>query len=133
MPVVQVEAHLSVDKLLEAVKQMSSPELEQFVSQVIALQAQRKAPGLSPAESELLIQVNKGLPSDAQTRLHQLISKRRAETLTSEEQSELVRLTDQLEALEAARVEALAQLARLRGVSLTTLLHDLGIRAPNYG
>lgn len=37
MPIVQVEAQLSIDELLKAVDQLSFPELEQFVFQVIAL------------------------------------------------------------------------------------------------
>jgi len=64
--------------------------------------------------------------------LNQLIAKRQAETLTPDEHKELLRLIEQSEKAEAARVEAMAQLARLRGVSLTTLMHDLGIKAPDY-
>ena len=80
----------------------------------------------------MLAKVNQGFPPDVQRRLNELIAKRQAETLTPGEHEELVRLVEQSERAEAARVEALAQLAALRGVSLTTLMGDLGIKAPDF-
>jgi len=132
MPTIQVEAQLSSNQLLEAASQMSLPELEQFVAQLIALQSRRKAPSLSQAESELLVKVNQDITPEMRARLNELIAKRRAEALTAKEHNELLHLTNQVEKVEAARAEALAQLARLRGVTMTTLMHDLGIRIPDY-
>lgn len=132
MSTIPIVAQVSPDKLLEAIEKMDQAELEQFVSQVIALQARRRAPGLSQDESALLIKINQGLPADVQTRLNELIVKRQVKTLTPDEHDELLHLIAQSEQAEAARVEALAQLARLRGVSLTTLMHDLGVTAPDY-
>lgn len=97
-----------------------------------SLQARRRAPGLSQGESELLAKINQGFPPDVQRRLNELVAKRQAETLTPGEHEELLRLIEQSEKAEAARVEALAQLAALRGVSLTKLMDDLGIKAPDY-
>lgn len=62
MPTVQVEIQLSSEKLLKAVEQLSLPDLEQFVSQVLALQAQRRANNLPQAEAELLLKINQGIP-----------------------------------------------------------------------
>ena len=132
MPTVQVEAQLSFDELLKAVEQLSLPELEQFVLQVIALQARRKAPSLPQDEAKLLLKINQGVPPDIQKRYDELIAKRRAETLTPDEHSELLRLTDQVEETEAKRMEYMAELARLRKTSLTALMKDLGIRPPAY-
>ncbi|MBI5650791.1 MAG: STAS/SEC14 domain-containing protein [Chloroflexi bacterium] len=132
MPVVQVEAQVPTDKLLKAVGQLSQTDLEQFVFQVIALRAQRQASSLPHAESELLLKINEGVPPDIQTRYNELISKRQAETLTPDEYEELLGLTQQVEKLEVRRVEDLAELARLRGTSLTTLMQNLGIRPPAY-
>lgn len=132
MPPAQIEAQPAANKLLDFVEKMSLSEIDQFLSQVLALRAQRKVPHLSAKESELLIKINQGLPPVVQTRLNQLAAKRRAGTLTAKEHQELLSLTDQLENAEAKRVEALGELARLRGVSLTTLMHDLGIRPPEY-
>jgi hypothetical protein len=132
MPAVQIDIQISTNKLLEAVEKMSLREMEQFLSRVIALQAQRKAPHLSAKESELLIKINQGLPSEVRTRLDRLVAKRRAHKLTAKEHHELLRLIDKLEEAEAARAETLAKLARLRGVSMNALMRDLGIRPPEY-
>jgi hypothetical protein len=132
MPAIQIDVQLSTNKLLEAVERLSLSELQQFLSRVLALQAQRKAPHLSVKESALLTKINQGLPLKVRARLNQLVSKRRANKLTQEEHAELLRLIDQLEEAEARRAEALAQLARLRGVSMTTLMRSLGLKAPRY-
>ncbi|MBW4493206.1 MAG: STAS/SEC14 domain-containing protein [Oscillatoria princeps RMCB-10] len=132
MPTVQVEVHLSSEDLLKAVEQLSLPDLERFVSQVIALQAQRKAPNLPQAEAELLLKINHGIPSDTQQRYDEFIAKRQAETLTPEEHSELLHLTEQIEKLQAQRLEYLVELARLRQTSLAAVMENLGIHTPAY-
>ena len=132
MSTVHVEAQLSSDELLKAIQQLSLPELEQFVSQVIALQAQRKAPSLPQVEAELLIKINQGVALEVQRRYDELIAKRRAETLTPDEHDELLCLTDQIEQLEAHRAEYLSELAHLRRTSLTELMQNLDIRPPAY-
>ncbi len=132
MPTAQVKVPLSTTRVLEAVESMSTIELEQIFSRVIALRAQRKAPHLPAKESELLIKINRGLPPDIQKRLNQLVAKRRDGALTPDEHRELLELTNVLENAEANRVEALAELSRLRGVSLNTLMHELGIKPPDY-
>jgi len=48
-------------------------------------------------------------------------------TLTPAEQRDLVALSDEIEQANAARIALAAELARVRRVPLTTLLHDLGI------
>ncbi|MBM3144830.1 MAG: STAS/SEC14 domain-containing protein [Chloroflexi bacterium] len=128
----QVEAQVPTDELLKAVGQLSQPDLEQFVFQVIALRAKRQAPGLPRDESELLLKINEGMPPDIQARYNDLIAKRQDETLTPDEYKELLRLTQQVEKLEVRRVEYLAELARLRRMSLTALMENLGIRPPTY-
>lgn len=76
-------------------------------------------------ETELLSRINQGLPEDASHRYHELMTKRRAGALTPEEHRELLRLTDTDEALQAERARYLADLARLRGVSLSVLVESL--------
>jgi len=132
MPIVKVEAQLSTDELLKAAGQLSQTELEQFACQIIALRAQRQAPSLPQSEAELLLKINQGVPSEVQKRYDELVTKRREESLTPDEFDELLHLTNQIEGLEARRVEYLAELARLRQTSLTKLMKDLGIRSPAY-
>lgn len=132
MPIVQVEARLSTDELLKAAGQLNQRELEQFAFQVIALRAQRQAPSLPQAEAELLLKINQGVSPEVQKRYDELIAKRRAESLTPNEYEELLHLAGQTEKLEARRMEHLAELARLRRISLTDLMGNLGIRSPAY-
>jgi hypothetical protein len=133
MPTVRVEAQLSSEELLKAVQQLELAELEQFVSQVVALRAQRRAPCLSRPEAELLQKINRGLPEEARQRYAALMAKRGQETLTPEEHAELLRLTDQAERLQAERMESLVALAQLRQKSLSEVMDDLGLRAPADG
>ncbi len=132
MTVFRVEAQITSDELLRAARQLPAAELESFVAQVLALQAQRKSPSLSRQEAELLIQINQGLPDGLRQRLGELIEKRQAETLTPAEHDELLHLTSQVEEMEAQRAAALGELARLRRVSLNILMQNLGIHPPQY-
>jgi hypothetical protein len=132
MSAIQIKAQVSPDELLKGVEQLSLPELEHFVSQVIALQARRRSPNLPKNEADLLLKINQGLPSDTKKRYDELVTKRKAETLTADEHQELLRLIDQIEKSNAKRAECLVDLARLRDTSLTTLMKNLGIRPPEY-
>jgi hypothetical protein len=132
MPKLQVEVQLSPEELLSAVEQLSLPELEQFVSQVLLLQAQRKVNNLPPAEAELLLKINQSIPSETKKYYDELIAKREAETLTPDEYNQLTQFTEQIEKLQAKRIEYLAELARLRKTSLTALMENLGIQMSKY-
>jgi DNA repair photolyase len=132
MPVVKVETELSTDNLLKAVGQLNKHEIEQFVSQVINLRAQHLVQKLSQSEAQFIMKINQGLPAEVQKRYDELVDKRRDESLSSEEYGELLRLTNQIENLEAQRMQYLSELARYRKVSLTELMENLGIRPPAY-
>ncbi len=132
MPIVKVETELSTDNLLKAVSQLNKHEIEQFVSQVINLRAQRFVQKLSQAEAQSIMKINQGLPAEVQKRYDELVDKRRDESLSSEEYDELLHLTNQIENLEVRRMQYLSELARYRKVSLTELMEDLGIQPPVY-
>ena len=118
----------SADELLRAIQRLGMREIEQLLFRLLRLRAERSAPSLSSTETELLSRINQGLPEDASHRYHELMSKRRAGTLTPEEHQELLRLTDVAEALQAERAQYLAELARLRGTSLSALVEELGLQ-----
>ncbi len=128
----QPGTNISADELLRVIEQMSLPDLEQFVNKVIAIKAHRKAPHLSFKESELLEKINHWLASDLKAQLDILIAKRENNRLTTEELEEITALTDKLEEAHAVRVEALAELAHLRGVTLSEAMVQLGIHFPDY-
>lgn len=131
MPTLKIEAQLSKNELLQAAEQLSSVELEQFVQEILAISAKRKAPSLSHNESDLLLKINQGIEGEIQQRYNLLIEKRQAETLTSEEYQELLDLTHKVEEHQAIRLKYLSQLARVRQISLSRLVEQLGIQPKN--
>jgi hypothetical protein len=114
--IIKVEIQLSSEELLKAVEQLNLSELEQFVSEVIVLQAQRKATRLPQAEAELLLKINQGIPGNIQRDYKELIAKRDDEILTEDEHQQLLQLTEEIEKIQAQRIENLAELSRLRGI-----------------
>jgi hypothetical protein len=133
MPTIQVQAEVSRDALLEAVGQLSPPELDQFVAEVLKLRSRFGPARLGAAESELLARINQDFSEGLRGRYDELIARRRDESLTPEVHQELLRLTAKAERLEGERLAALAELARVRGVPLRTLMNDLGIPASSDG
>ena len=81
-------------------------------------------------ESALLARINAGPPADVRVEYRRLRGLLQQETLTPTEHTELLRLTDVMEGHQAERVAALAELAGLRGLSLTELMDALGIHGP---
>ena len=132
MAIVKVETELTTDNLLKAVGQLNKHEIEQFVSQVINLRAERLVHRLSQAEANFIVKINQGLPAEVQEQYDELIDKRQDEELSSEEYSELLRLTDQIEKMEAQRMLYLSELALYRKVSLTELMENMGMQPPAY-
>lgn len=92
----------------------------------------RTPPKLNHRESELLQKINLGLSQENWQRYHDLLEKRRAETLTSSQQEELIALSDQIELANARRIEYLVQLAQLRQTSLDMLMKHLGLMGAEY-
>ena len=84
---------------------------------------------LSGEESRLLQEINPGLPESTWHRYRELIQKRQAGSLAGPEQAELIGISDQIEELDARRAKRLVELARLRKMSLTALMEQLGIKA----
>jgi hypothetical protein len=87
----------------------------------------RHRPHLSPEEVRLLSKINLGISSNEWERYHELVARRKAETLTPDEQIELIALSDRLEEVNAQRIGYLAELARLRNTSLEALIRELGL------
>ncbi|WP_373537075.1 STAS/SEC14 domain-containing protein [Microcoleus sp.] len=131
MPTVKIEAQISALDLLEAVQQLSQPELEQFIEQVLQLHAKNIAPSLPTQESELLLKINQGLPEELQHLYQALIDKRDRETLTESEYQQLLELTEEVEKYQSQRLEYLTQLAQIRQMSLTNLITQMGLKPIN--
>ena len=74
------------------------------------------------------MKINQPVPTELQPRHEGLIARRDERTLSPEARQELLRLTGQVELLEAERVRHLIELARLRNVSLDELMRQLGMK-----
>jgi hypothetical protein len=118
----------SIDKLLEEAKQLSLLDLEHLVKQLLALQAQRRAPSLSSDETALFLKINNGMTAEVHRRYCELIEKRREESLSPSEYEELLQLTDLSEKFQVERLEALIELSKLRNMPLRDLMDSLGIK-----
>jgi hypothetical protein len=118
------------EQLIEAVKKLSQPELRDFIAQVLALNAQHNGRSLPQKEAELFARINETLPIEKRNRLHGLIRKSKKVDLTQDEQNELSSLIDAVENFDAQRVQALGELAMIRGTTLSELMTQLGIKPP---
>jgi hypothetical protein len=121
-------AHLSADELLNAIQRLGLRDIDQLISRLLRLRAERTAPSASSRETELLLRINQGLPEAVSSRYQSLMVKRLDGTLTPDEHRELLSLTDEAEAHQAQRAQYLADLARLRGISLRALVEELGLQ-----
>ncbi|MEW5827813.1 MAG: hypothetical protein AB1846_02910 [Chloroflexota bacterium] len=82
---------------------------------------------LSPEESRLLKKINTSLSAIEWERYRILLAKRDAETLSQEEQGELIGLSDRIEEANVRRMKAVAELARLRETTIPALVEALGL------
>lgn len=107
----------------------------QAVQERLAQTGHRHHPGprLSPEEAHLLSKINLGLSFTEWERYHTLVARRKAETLTPDEQTELIALSDRLEEANAQRIGYLAELARVRHTTLDAVMSDLGLTPDSHG
>ena len=118
--------------LLQATEQLSPAELESITGAVATSRERQVVPTLLANESALFSIISQALPDAERARLAALSEKRADETLTPQEHQELLAVQQKLEALHTAQVKAMADLAALRGTTLTALMDQLGVHFPNY-
>jgi len=94
--------------------------------------ARSSVPRMPSDESALLQEISRGLAAAIWQRYGELKKSRQAETLTAEEQSELIALSDRIEEMNVRRMKSVIELARLRRTSVDALMDDLGIKSPLY-
>ncbi|PZV00241.1 MAG: STAS/SEC14 domain-containing protein [Leptolyngbya sp.] len=124
------EVNLNLDQLLSGVAQLDTDELRNFVERVSLMLAQRKAASLPELEANLLQAINQGLSGEIQHRYSELQAKLQDEAIAPEEHQELLQLIDVVEQADADRLQALVELAQLRGVNLPDLMIQLGLQPP---
>lgn len=68
------------------------------------------------------------MATDEWAKYRELIDKRDAERLTTEEHSVLLSLSDKVEALNVQRISAVAKLAMLRNTSIDALMDEMELK-----
>jgi hypothetical protein len=107
---------LTVDQLLEAVDHLSPAQRLEFQRRLAARQDEN---GVDERDDAALLRAARArLPAAAERRLKRLIARSEQGTLTRRELAEYQGLARDAQRLDAARAEALAELARRRGRSL---------------
>jgi hypothetical protein len=87
---------------------------------------------LSKPESELLLAINQSFNRVNWQRYFELIDKRDAEVITSDELSDLIGMTNGIEEANTKRLQYLIQLAQLRNTSLDNLMDELDLRPTRH-
>jgi len=123
---------MSLDELIQAANQLNSSDLDRLLQQIVILRAHRKANVQTLEEAQLLHKINQGIDPELRAQYQTLRAKLEAETLTDAEYNTLIQLSNQIEQFGAQRLEALANLAQLRQVSLSKLMETLGIQLATY-
>lgn len=116
------------EQLLESIHRLPDDQLQEFTAQVLRVNASRRWPSLSASETDLLKEINQPLPADQIARYRELAGRRDAGTLTTEEHRALCDLSDWLEERNAERLGHVAELARMRGVGLSEMMDQLGLK-----
>lgn len=117
----------SPEQILAEMGQLALEELEQVVHKGRFMIAERKAPHLSKRESELFLEINKGLDEGFYHRYNELKQKLEDEAMTSAENEEFIGLTEIVEERNVLRLSCLAELAEIRKTTLPELMTQLGI------
>ncbi len=87
---------------------------------------------LSKEEEDLLKKINLGLSEAFWNEYKMLIEKRQSEVIDEEELACLIEMNRQIESANARRMQYLTALARLRNVSLSKVMEQLGIKPESY-
>jgi hypothetical protein len=133
MTTIQIQSQLPFETLLHSLQQLNAEELAQVTRQANILQARRKTPHLAETETQLLMQIQETVvAAETRQRSAALSAQARHGTITPGEHNELMRLVDEIEQINAQRLNSLVQLAQLRQVSLESLMASLEIQPLTY-
>lgn len=114
-------------RTIDAIVSRMSPD--QFAA-LVAFAEKLVNPGfhhLDPEEEALACFLRTPISLQLRENLRDLTEKSEAETLTDTERIEYLRLAEQIETEQAARLEAAIQLAALRGVEPMVIIREFGI------
>ncbi|MEK7725421.1 MAG: hypothetical protein AAB336_13795 [Acidobacteriota bacterium] len=123
---------INSQQVIATVQTIPLDELEQLVSNVLAVRAERIAPHITGEESKILRTIQKTLPKKNLVRMKELQALRDKDQLSPKGFAELAGLIEKLEIFHSDRMKAVSDLAELRGVTLQTAIKQIGLKLPDY-
>ena len=130
MEIVEIRNGFKVgfDELIQSVTRLNALELTTFLNRLNQAATQQQQH--SEREKMLLKQIKEVIPASIVRRFKELQIKQHNNTVTEKEATEMLLLTDFMEEKSAERVLFLAELAKIKGVSIVDLAKQL--RLKNY-
>ena len=127
---------IAKQEVIRMIKELDNEQLLKEIRLLLKRKSEYDQSDIAPAsltkqETQLLSEINKGLPEAIQARYTSLLEKLSEEKLTPSEHEELLELTPIVEAKTVERLQALQSLAAIRGVSVPSLMAQLGIEEPS--
>ena len=114
---------MSAAQILEEIKSYPTPELESLEHSIRLERLRRSHRGLSAEETRLFEIINQPMPRIE--RFRELEPFWEAGTLSDDERAELLEIVEAREILSAERIDAVRQLAELRGTSFEALWQQI--------
>ena len=130
MPTLSIQTKVTVDDFVLAAEQLQTSDLENLARRLLQIHARRKALNLPEREAQLLQGIVRTATYEGQERYRQLNGELKLRPLTQDELSELHELIGLSETKTAERLALLIELSQLRKVSLSVLMKQLQIKAP---
>ncbi len=131
MSTIQMTVQLTVESLLAAIEQLPPNELRELKKR-LAIE-QRRNGHLEAEETSLIEATRESLSTTEKRRLNRLLVKSEQQTLTTSEQEEYLNLARKAEQISVRRVEALAQLSRLRRQPVRQIMDEIGWKGGGDG
>jgi hypothetical protein len=123
-----IKPHENFGHIIQVLSQLSLKEIDLAMQKLIELRKQKLPSVLSIEETEILKNINRGVPDEINSRYNALKEKRNQESLTEEEHKELIELTGYMEQHDVERLQSLMELAKIRNISLEELIKNLELK-----
>lgn len=116
-----------LEDIAQGISMLESPDLERFMLNIRQLVAARTVPHLDKKETQLLKAINNSISTKQLERYQELLDKIQEGTLNSAENDELLSLNEKIEQQNVNRMKKIIALARLKNISVPTLMTQLNL------
>ncbi|MFN0215151.1 MAG: hypothetical protein ACKVT2_12920 [Saprospiraceae bacterium] len=117
-----------LNETIRRVEKWETSDVEQLLKEVSGVLVRRKMRTLPTRESDLLLQINQSAFSPESANLYKTLrNKLQSETITKDEHSNLLVLSQTQEQHNIERLRCLIELAQIRNISLDDLMRQLGV------